>query len=185
MSRFVTIAASYREGSTNQKLVDIAANIAKELGAEITPLAYPELDCPLLKDDGDMPIMPEGAQRFSEAMQQADGLLLSTPEFNWSMPGSLKNLIDWMSLDSHYPLKGKTALLMSATPSLRGGIMGLDHVRSTLSLMGMHVYPQMVGLGNAHEIVTEDTITHPKELRFLQQNVRGIVRMTDKLTAEL
>ena len=182
MSTIVTLAASFRDGSTNQKLVDIAAAEAAKQGAEITRLHYPDLDSPLLKDDGTLPTIPAGAQQLIDAMQAADGLIISTPEFNWSIPGSLKNLIDWMSLDASHSLKGKTALLMSASPSLRGGIMGLDHLRTTLALMGMHIYPQMVGIGNAHELVAEDNINHPKEQRFMQQCVRDFVRMTNKLS---
>jgi chromate reductase len=183
MSHIVTLAASFRDDSNNQKLVDMAAEIAEAQGARITRLSYPVLDCPLLKDNGTLPDMPDGALRLAQAMRDADGLFIATPEFNWSMPGSLKNLIDWLSLDATYPLKGKTALLMSASPSLRGGIMGLDHLRTTLSLMGMHIHPQLVGIGNAHNIIQDGTITSAKEQEFLHQCVCEAVRTTNQLTA--
>lgn len=182
MSRLVTLAASFRDGSTNQRLVDLAANIAAQHGANIAPVRYNDTDSPLLRDDEPALSIPDGAKHFSDAMHAADGLLLSTPEFNWSIPGSLKNLIDWLSLDPTHPLKGKNALLMSASPSLRGGVMGLSQLRTPLSLMGMHVYPQLIGIGNAHEMVSETNINNEKEQQFIEACVKDFVHITRKHT---
>ncbi|MEJ0010308.1 MAG: NAD(P)H-dependent oxidoreductase [Alphaproteobacteria bacterium] len=75
--------------------------------------------------------------------------MLATPEYNWSVPGGLKNLIDWLSVDLRTPLTDRTALLMCASPSARGGVTGLQHLRTSLEMLDVWIYPQIVAIGRA------------------------------------
>ena len=88
--------------------------------------------------------------------------MIATPEYNWSIPGSLKNLIDWLSYLKPCPLTGRTALLMCATPSKRGGPVGLSHLKTTLESVGMFVFPSSLTCGEAESVIGEAGLLQPK-----------------------
>ena len=80
-----------------------------------------EFECPSY--DGDVEAdagVPAPAQEFCRRLQAADALMIASPEYNASMPGVLKNLIDWTSRLRPQPFNGKQAFLLSASPSMAG-----------------------------------------------------------------
>jgi chromate reductase len=181
MTKLLCMAASFRTESTNKKLLTLAANIAQARGAEITALDYRDTDCPALRDDKPVEPLPAGVQAFSSALHACDGMILAVPEYNWSIPGAFKNLIDWLSVDASLPLKSKTALLLCATPSVRGGITGLLQLRVPLEHLGVWVYPHCIGIGRSHETITESGLTEAKEQEFMVQVVSDFVAKTTAL----
>ncbi|HXL73953.1 MAG TPA: NAD(P)H-dependent oxidoreductase, partial [bacterium] len=94
---------------------------------------------------------PEGALKFAARIQAADGLLISTPEYNFSIAGNFKNAIDWLSRIKPQPLRGKSALLLSASIGAVGGIRGLWQTRIPLEGLGVFVYPDMYTLPQSSE----------------------------------
>ena len=176
--RLLTIAASFREESYNRQLIDIASNIAQNAGATITPVDYASTaTLPLLCDAGHPPdTIPEPVRAFATQLSTHDGFMLSSPEYNWSIPGALKNLIDWLSVLPEKPLNGKKALLLSATPSVRGGIIGLGHLCDTLMHLGVYAYPHRIGIGQAEQTIQNGTITHPNDAAFLQNSVEQFIK---------
>lgn len=174
---FIAFAASTRADSLNKKLLAIAAAHAQHAGASLNIFDYAALDVPVYRDDGAN--VPKAATRLGEAIAQAKGLLIASPEYNWSMPGSLKNLIDWLSVMSPMPLKGKRALLMCASPSVRGGILGLQQLSVPLSHLGVHVYPHLIAIGEADAQLGHDIITNPKDAAFLKECVTDFVRIAN------
>jgi NAD(P)H-dependent FMN reductase len=76
----------------------------------------------------------------------ANGLVIASPEYNFSVPAVLKNAIDWVTRAKPMPLRGKTAVLLSASPSLVGGNRALWVLRTSLEVVGVHVYPDMFSL---------------------------------------
>lgn len=143
--KLLALAASYRPQSLNRHLLSLMEPLAIAAGAQVTHLDYAELDAPIYRADG--AALPPGALKFAEALLSHHGILLASPEYNWSIPGGLKNLIDWMSVDPRNPLQGKTALLVCASPSGRGGISGLQQLRVPLEVLGTWIYPNMIGIG--------------------------------------
>ena len=95
--------------------------------------------------------VPLGVVSFAERLKGADGFIVASPEYNASMPGVVKNLIDWASRLRPQPFNGKQALLMSASPSMVGGNRGLWSLRIPLEHLGMRVYPDMFSLAQAHK----------------------------------
>jgi NAD(P)H-dependent FMN reductase len=81
--------------------------------------------------------------------------MMASPEYNASMPGVLKNAIDWVSRVQPQPFKNKHAMLLSASPSLVGGNRGLWALRVPLEHLGTRVYPDMFSLAKAHQGFTE------------------------------
>lgn len=174
--KLLALAASTRANSLNKKLLAIAIAEAKKAGAEVTVLDYAQCDAAIYRDDKSQPF-PDGAKRLSEALSAHDGLLLASPEYNWSIPGGLKNLIDWLSTDRTAPLKNRGALLMCASPSVRGGILGLSQLSVPLNHLGMFVYPHLVAIGDADSQLTDAGIGNKKDAKFLAECVTDFVRM--------
>ena len=174
--KLLAMAASTRPGSLNRRLLSIAIAEAQAQGAEVTLVDYAQFDAPFYM--GAPEGLPPGAEAFSHALRAHDGLLLASPEYNWSVPGGLKNLIDWMSTDPTLPLRHRSALLMCASPSMRGGIMGLQHLRVPLELLGVHVYPQLISIGDAPNRLGEIALTAPKDQQHLTFCVTDFLRTT-------
>ena len=80
--------------------------------------------------------VPEPATRFRRWLEAADAFVIASPEYNASIPGALKNLIDWVSRVRPQPFNGRQGLLMSASPSMAGGNRGLWSLRVPLEHLG-------------------------------------------------
>ena len=76
---------------------------------------------------------PSIVTRTAETMRKADGLIFVTPEYNYSIPGALKNAIDWISRLPNHPFAGKPVALQSASLGLFGGLRAQLHLRDVLS----------------------------------------------------
>ncbi|HWB59161.1 MAG TPA: NAD(P)H-dependent oxidoreductase [Chthoniobacteraceae bacterium] len=160
--KILAFAGSTRTGSFNKKLVRIAADGAREAGAEVTLIDLRDFPMPLY--DGDLEAssgLPEHAKRFKHLMIDHHGLLIATPEYNSSITGVLKNAIDWASReesDDEPPLvafRGKTAALVSASPGGFGATRSLRHVRGILVHMGVYLMPESVSISAAYEAFDE------------------------------
>ena len=174
----LALAASTRPDSLNKRLLAHAIPLAEQAGAHVTVFDYATCDAPLYQ--GELGIeLPGGVKKLADALRASDGLLLASPEYNWSIPGALKNLIDWLSIDPFPSLKGRSALLMCASPSVRGGILGLNQLSLPLSHLGMYVYPHLIAIGDAEAQLTETGIANPKDADFFKQCVTDFVRVTN------
>lgn len=150
--RFLVFAGSSRKDSLNDRLARLAEAAVRKTGAEVDPACLSDFPAPIYDYDIESDAgIPTGVQRFAERMRGTDGLILASPEYNASMPGALKNLIDWASRIRPQPFNGKQALLMSASPSMSGGNRGLWSLRVPLEHLGTRVYPDMFSLAQAHK----------------------------------
>jgi chromate reductase, NAD(P)H dehydrogenase (quinone) len=150
--RVLVFAASLRQGSLNERLGDLTARVAEQKGARVDRARMADFDCPpydqdVERDEG----LPAGAQRLHERLVTADAFMIASPEYNASMPGVLKNVIDWVSRFRPQPFNGRQGLLLSASPSMAGGNRGLWALRIPLEHLGARVYPDMFSLAQAHE----------------------------------
>jgi len=154
--KMLMMAASVRKDSCNKKLINLAAKLAGEQCdvdlADFAEFAMPVYDANLQAEQG----LPEATLKFITRMKAVDGVIISSPEYNFSTPGTLKNLIDWVSRDKPMPWKDKKVLLMSASPSLVGGNRGLWQTRIPLECCGSFVFPDMFSLANAYEAFASD-----------------------------
>lgn len=146
----LAFAASLRAGSWNRRLLDVGASVAREAGAEVDVRHFREFDAPLYNADVQTQEgFPPGVEEFARHIAATDGLMIASPEYNFSLPGTLKNLIDWVSRMKPMPLRGKSALLLAASTSVVGGIRGLWQLRIPLEGLGVLVYPDMFALPSA------------------------------------
>jgi len=104
------------------------------------------------KDSG----IPSGAEQLKTHILDNDAFIIVSPEYNGSMPGHLKNIIDWVSRFRPQPFNERHALLLSASPSMGGGNRGLWSLRIPLEHLGSRVYPDMFSLAMAHQALTPD-----------------------------
>jgi len=149
--RVLVFAASLRSGSLNQRLADLAAAVIEEHGAAADRAAMADFDCPSYNGDVEKTGFPAGAQRFRDRLVAADAFVISSPEYNASMPACVKNVIDWVSRIRPQPFNGRQGLLMSASPSMAGGNRGLWSLRIPLEHLGARMYPDMFSLAQAHQ----------------------------------
>jgi NAD(P)H-dependent FMN reductase len=155
--RVLIVGGSLRRDSLNNQLAGLAARAIRSDGhlAELTTIG--DFDCPFY--DGDVEAdsgIPDGAKEFCRRLKQSDSLMISSPEYNASFSGALKNLIDWVSRFRPQPFNGKQVLLMSASPAMGGGNRGVWSLRVPLEHLGARVYPDMFSLAQAHEAFTAD-----------------------------
>lgn len=168
--RILAFAGSTRKESFNKKLLRIAAQAARDSGAEVTVIDVKDFPLPLFDQDLEAAQgPPEAATRLKRLMVEHDGFLIASPEYNSSITGVLKNAIDWVSrpVPNEPPLvafKGKVATLMSASPGALGGLRALIHVRSILGNIGVIVLPEQVAVAKAHEAFNPDgSLKDPKQ----------------------
>lgn len=160
--KILAFAGSLRKGSFNKMLIRIAAQGAREAGAEVTLIDLRDYQMPLY--DGDVEEssgIPENARTLKEIFRAHDGLLLACPEYNSGITGVLKNTIDWVSRPAgdKKPLEcfdGKVAALVSASIGQWGGMRGLVTVRYILGHIKVTLLPDTVSVSNATEAFAED-----------------------------
>jgi chromate reductase len=182
--RILSFAGSLRAGSFNRKLLGIAVEALRGR-AEIDLLDLREVAMPLY--DGDLEEregLPEGARRFKERIGAADALLIVTPEYNNSVPGTLKNAIDWASRPPGNPFKGKVVLLMGASPGQFGAVRGVMAVRLILTALFAIVIPQMVLIPRADQAFDEaGALKDPKNLGQIEKACAEFLRVASALKA--
>lgn len=149
-------AASLREQSLNGRLIALVRQLCEKRGAEVDYRTMSDFDCPSFNQDDETRGMPPGAEHLRDCLKACDAFMISAPEYNGSMPGILKNVIDWTSRFRPQPFNGKQAFLLSASPSMAGGNRGLWSLRVPLEHLGTRVYPDMFSLAQAHTAFTDD-----------------------------
>ena len=152
--RVLGISGSLRRDSFNTALLRAAGSLLPEGMSLTLQLLH---DVPLYNGDVEAQGLPPAVVAFREAIRAADGVLISTPEYNNSVPGVLKNAIDWASRGREQPLAGKPLALVSASNGRMGGVRAQLAWMPTLAVLGaqwMH-RPQFY-LSNAQEAFTPD-----------------------------
>jgi len=150
--KLLAVAGSVRKASLNKMLLALASDVARRKGAEVKVVDLADFEMPLYSGDiEEKQGIPEAANKLKELFNSVDGIIISAPEYNFSVSGVLKNAVDWTSRIKPQPFKQKHILLMSASPSMVGGNRGLWSLRIPLESLGAFVYPEMFSLAVAHE----------------------------------
>ena len=152
MPRILALAGSYRANSYNRRVLSVAVEGTRAAGADVTVLDLRDYPLPVLNmDDVEENGFDENALRLQEILAAHDGILVASPEYNGSIPGGLKNAIDWASRQSaKYGLnevfRGKVAAMITASPGSFGGIRCLGHLRGVFSILGVNVLPSEIAV---------------------------------------
>lgn len=145
----VGFAGALRADSLNKKFVREALRLADEEGAQTEFLELKDYAIPPYDGDIEAKGLPDAVKSLGAKIAAADALIVATPEYNGSIPGVLKNVLDWLSRDKPMSLAGKHLLLLAASPGALGGVRGLWHSRVPFEALGVHVFPGMMGLPSA------------------------------------
>lgn len=163
MKKILAFSGSLRAGSYNQKLVKIAAEGAREAGAEVTVISLSDYPMPLFDEDLEAASgKSDGARELKDLFTRHDALLIASPEYNSMITGVLKNAIDWVSrVDSEgepmlSAIAGKKAAIISASPGGYGGARSLGFLRPFLTNVKVEVLSDEFSLPKAHEAFDED-----------------------------
>lgn len=183
--RLLAFAASLRRESVNRKLIALAVDLARDAKVEVDLADFHDFDMPLY--DADLQAgsgFPSGARELARRIEAADGLMIASPEYNYSIPGTLKNAIDWVSRMKPMPFRGKHGMLLAASTSLVGGIRGLWALRVPLEGLGVTLYPDMFALAQAPQAFDErGKLKDPVVGERLSKMAAGYFVMGRKLTA--
>jgi chromate reductase len=172
--RILGISGSLRSGSHNTSLLRAAAQSLPS-GAELE--VYEGLrDLPPYDADLDVEPAPEAVADLRAAIAAADGVLISTPEFNGSIPGVLKNALDWASRP--FPdnaLRGKPVMVVGASTGLFGAVWAQAETRKALGIMGADVLAGELPVGQAQQAFADDGHLLEPDLRNALDELLGVL----------
>lgn len=176
-TRVLAISGSLRSGSHNSELLRAAAGLLPP-GIELR-IHDGLRDIPPFDEDV-VPHRPAGVQRLWEELEAADAVLISTPEYNHSIPGQLKNALDWMSRPlAESPLLGKPAAVVGASTGMFGAVWAQAETRKVLGAIGARVLDLELPVPGAHEQF------HPEGGLIDEEIERGLVSVLEDLDREV
>lgn len=173
--RILGISGSLRAKSVNTGLLHAAAGLLPE-DVQLSLHDYSQV--PLYNEDVDMDAKPAQVAQLKEAIAGSDAVLFATPEYNHSIPGVLKNALDWVSRPAfNSVLVGKPAGIISASKSFVGGARAQVHLRQVLDSTLAPVFPHPdVLVGLAFEKSSPDGVVNdPVTLKFIHDYLRKFV----------
>jgi len=183
--KIFAFAGSLRKDSFNKKLIRYVAELVRANGHDVDLAEFNEFDMPLYNFDLQQSAgIPKGAQALAARITAADAMMLSTPEYNYGIPGPLKNAIDWLSRMNPQPLRGGFAYLCAASGSPVGGHRGLWAMRPPIEGLGCMVYPDHFGLGGAPTAFDEQgKIKDVTQAALLETQLKGFLKYAATLRA--
>ncbi len=178
----LVFSGSTRSGSYNKKLANQAAEIAREMGANVKVVDLKDYPIPIY--DGDLEEkhgMPKNALRLREQMMKSDAIMITSPEYNGSVSPLLVNALDWASRGekggySPAAFNGKKFAIMSASPGSGGGARGLVHLQQIIESAGGTVVSTKVSVKQAGTAFNEKgMLTNPAAREELQKEVEELI----------
>src|SRR5580765_5196793 len=178
--KVLVFSASLGKESMNATLAQLAARHAAQFGAVVDQASMREFDAPSYDPDlEESGVIPPGAQEFHRRLAANDAFVIASPEYNGSMPGPLKNAIDWASRFRPQPFHERHGLLLSASPSMAGGNRGLWALRIPLEHLGARIFPDMFSLAMAHKAFTGDRIADPALQQRFEQYLKAFLELAE------
>lgn len=177
MVRFVGIAGSLRSASYSQQALNLVAERLRTLGAEVEVLDLREMNLPFCDGSDEYPDYPD-VDRLRQAFQQADGIILATPEYHGSVSGVLKNALDLMSFDQ---LSDKVAGLISVLGG-QPNSNALNDLRTIMRWVHAWVIPEQVAIGQSWQAFGPDgKLQDAKLAQRFDQFAQSLMENTRKL----
>ena len=178
--KILAFVGSLRKGSYNKALVRAAVEVAPEnVTMEVFDL---EGIPPFNQDNENNP--PPKVTEFKEKIRNADALLIATPEYNYSIPGVLKNAIDWASRPYRdNSLADKPVAIMSASTGMLGGGRAQYHLRQSFVFLNMHPVnkPEVILPFAAQNVDADGKLTNEQTKMLIKQLIEALVAWTNQL----
>jgi chromate reductase len=177
----ICICGSLRKASYNRMVMNALTGLAPP-NLHLTE-APPFADFPLYNFDiQETSGVPPAVQKLADAVRAADGVIFNSPEYNFSMPGGLKNAIDWVSRVKNQPFAGKPIAVQSAANgTLGGGRMQYDLRRSMIFLDAVTLNKPEIFIGNCSQKIDAATgkITDQQTVGFIIQQLAAFAKFIE------
>jgi chromate reductase len=174
----ISICGSLRKGSYNRMVMNALPALAPE-NMKITEAPpfneFPFYNADIQNSTG----FPAPVQKLADAIRAADGVIINTPEYNFGVPGGLKNAIDWVSRLQNQPFIGKPVALQSASPGPVGGArVQYDLRRTMVFLDAMTLNKPEIFIGNCAQRIDDKTgkITDEQTVGFIKQQLAAFAK---------
>jgi len=174
----ISICGSLRKGSYNRMVMNALPALAPE-GTKITEAPpfneFPVYNADIQNSTG----FPAPVQKLADAIRAADGVIFNTPEYNFGVPGGLKNAIDWVSRLQNQPFVGKPVALQSASPGPVGGArVQYDLRRTMVFLDALTLNKPEIFIGNCAQRIDDKTgkITDEATVGFIRQQLAAFAK---------
>ncbi|HMK94410.1 MAG TPA: NAD(P)H-dependent oxidoreductase [Candidatus Limnocylindrales bacterium] len=182
--RILAFAGSLRKGSYNKALNRAAVEVAPEnVAIEVFDLE----GIPPFNQDNEHNAPPR-VKEFKEKIRNADAILIATPEYNFSIPGVLKNAFDWASRPyEDDALRNKPVAIMSASIGRFGGARAQYILRQSFVFQNMYTVnqPEVMLSNAADSIDANGRLTNEQTRMLIKQLIEALVALTDKLNSKL
>jgi chromate reductase len=150
------ISGSFREKSFNKMALKFMVQGAQGAGADVETIDLRDYMMPIYDEDIDKAGKPEVVIKLKEKLAEAQGFLISTPEYNHSIPGGFKNVIDWVSRFKDQPFKGKWIALAGASTSSWGTVRSQLAILPVFRVLAAHVLPTQIYIPLAQNVFDEN-----------------------------
>ncbi|HEY0459962.1 MAG TPA: NAD(P)H-dependent oxidoreductase [Pyrinomonadaceae bacterium] len=191
--KILAFSGSLREHAYSKRVVKTAIKGAERAGAEVTYIDLRDFPMPIYNaDDHEQNGFDAKALEFQRLLNEHNGLLICSPEYNGSLSGALKNAIDWASRRSDEfkmgeVFSGKVGAIMTESPGSFGGLRCLGHLRSILSILGVNVLPSEIAVGKVQEMFdgNDAEMTNETMRKLLEALGASLVDTMRKLHGEI
>jgi chromate reductase len=176
--KLLGIAGSVRRGSYSAAVLRaIGDGVPDGVSFEMFPLN----EVPIYNQDLDSASPPAVIQALRKAIDDADGIVIASPEYNHSISGVLKNALDWASRPyGAAKLTGKPVLTLTSSPAFTGGVRAQAHLNEILTAIAARLVlrPQIV-IGAIHEKIRDGRLVDDATIAFLKSGVADLLRDID------
>ncbi|HQJ75904.1 MAG TPA: NAD(P)H-dependent oxidoreductase [Bacteroidota bacterium] len=178
--RILAICGSLRKNSLNRKALYNAIKIANKLKADVKEFDLRLNPLPLFNEDLKIEDI-ENVQILKKEIESSDIIMISSPEYNHSVPGVLKNLIDWGSKNPN-SFSGKRAIIFGVSAGVYGTIRMQIHLRQILNALNVYIEPlPQIHIGNGEKIFdTDGNILDSKIVEQLQNLIEKTIKNLNK-----
>lgn len=182
MLRVLAISGSLRKESYNRKALQIAKKFATEFGAEVSEVDLKEINLPIYNQDIQDQGLPQSVIDFKAKVAASDVIIIASPEYNYSVPGGLKNALDWASREGN-AFAGKVSAIFGASNGAYGTLRAQPHLRQIMTSLNVILLPQpQVMIRTAQDLFDADgNLTDPKLLDQLKTLIQKTLELAIKL----
>lgn len=176
--RIFAISGSLRSGSFNTALLHAAQELAPEgVALEMADLS----EIPLYNEDVREKGYPPTVQALRDGIRDADAVLIATPEYNYSIPGVLKNAIDWASRPPEQPFNGKPLGIMGASPGRIGTARAQYHLRQCFVFLNATVLnkPEVM-VGGAQQVFRDGMLVDKQTREFVSDLLKALKEAVER-----
>ncbi|HVW91740.1 MAG TPA: NADPH-dependent FMN reductase [Devosia sp.] len=179
MKTALTLSGSIRTGSYNVILQHHVGRKLREAGCEVTDLSLADFPMPIFNEDLEPANVPEAAPRLAQLFAAADIVFIASPENNSGTTALMKNTVDWLSRQRYGQWRHAVFGIGAVSSGKYGGVVGIQHLRDSLSKLGALLAPTLLGIGPAEGAFDENgDPTEPAIQRKVEQMVRELTHFS-------